>query len=57
MELADTLNWFFGGEVEVKVAEERLELTKGSTTLILTLPEVIGAQGEELPYHIRKPWR
>ena len=46
MELADILNRFFEGVVEVKVDEERLELTKGSETLILTKPKVIGAQNE-----------
>ena len=46
MKLADTLNWFFEGVVEVNIGEDRLELTKGSTTLILTLPEVIGGWNE-----------
>lgn len=55
MELADTLNWFFEGIVEVNV-KDRLELTRGSTTLILTLPKVIGARGEPTLQDICASW-
>ena len=39
-----TLNSFFQGNTEAKVVGDRLEITIGSQTLIISLPEVTGGQ-------------
>lgn len=46
--LSDTLEWFFKEVAGIKVDEKKgeLEITIGTTTLMLTLPEVIGAYNE-----------
>ena len=37
-----TFNSFFQGKAEAKIVGDRLEITIGSQTLIISLPEVIG---------------
>jgi len=37
-----TFNSFFQGNAEAKIVGDRLEITIGSQTLIISLPEVIG---------------
>ena len=40
--LVDRFNKFFEGGGEIKINGNRLEITVGSQTLIVSLPEVIG---------------
>ena len=39
-------NSFFKGSAEIKINGNRLEITIGSQTLIISLPEVIGGQSK-----------
>ena len=40
--LVEEFNWFFKGTAEVIINGNRLEITIGSQTLIISLPEIIG---------------
>jgi len=44
--LLERFNRFFEGSAEVKIVDNKLEITIGSQTLIISLPEVIGAQSK-----------
>ena len=41
-ELLKEFNRFFEGDVKIALSNNRLEITVGSRTLILSLPEIIG---------------
>jgi hypothetical protein len=43
-QLVNEFNRFFEGSAEVRIAKGRLEITIGSQTLIMSLPEIIGVQ-------------
>lgn len=43
-ELLKQFNQFFKGTAKAKIAGQRLEITIGSQTLIISLPEIIGGQ-------------
>ena len=45
-ELIDRFNSFFKGSAEIKLVKNRLEITIGSQTLLIALPEIIGGRGE-----------
>jgi len=47
-DIVKTLNWFMGDVVQAKISEDSRELLliKGSTTLALTIPNVMGAWNE-----------
>ncbi len=40
--LLDRFNSFFTGSAEIKINGNRLEITIGTQTLIVSLPEIIG---------------
>ena len=40
--LLEEFNEFFKGSAEIKTSDGRLEITVGSQTLIVSLPEIIG---------------
>lgn len=44
--LVDRFNKFFEGIAEITINGNRLEITIGKATLIVSLPEVIGAQAK-----------
>ena len=44
--LLDRFNSFFKGSAEAKITNDRLEITIGSQTLVISLPEVIGGQSK-----------
>ena len=48
--IVKTLNWFMGDVVQAKISEDKMNLllTKGTTTLALTIPGVMGAWNEPL---------
>ncbi len=48
-ELVKEFNQFFEGSARIEVKDDRLEITIGSQTLIISLPEVIGVQSKGLP--------
>jgi len=39
-----TFNSFFGGAAKAEIKGNRLEITIGSRTLLISLPEIVGAQ-------------
>lgn len=41
-------NLFFEGSAEAKISGDRLEITIGSQTMLISLPKVIGAQAKDL---------
>lgn len=46
--LVEEFNSFFSGVAEVVVNEDRVEITIGTATLIISLPVVIGTQSTEV---------
>jgi alanine-alpha-ketoisovalerate/valine-pyruvate aminotransferase len=44
--LIDRLNEFFRGDAKIVLEDERIQITIGSKTAILSLPELIGGQNE-----------
>lgn len=46
--LIEEFNKFFAGSAEAKISKGRLEITIGSQTLIIALPEIIGGQSTGL---------
>jgi len=44
--LLEQFNSFFKGSAEVRIIKDRLEITIGSQTLIISLPQIIGGHGE-----------
>lgn len=44
--LLDDFNGFFAGSARVVIADDRMEITIGSQTLIISLPQIIGAQAK-----------
>jgi len=46
IELLNRFNSFFKGSAEAKIIKGRLEITIGSQTLIISLPQIIGGCGE-----------
>ena len=45
--LLKQFNSFFKGSARAKIVGNRLEITIGSQTLIVTLPEIIGGQSKD----------
>ena len=43
--LLEQFNSFFEGKAEAKISGARLEITIGSQTMIVSMPEVIGGHG------------
>ncbi len=48
-ELIDRFNSFFKGSAEARIIKGSLEITIGSRTLIISLPQIIGGRGEGSP--------
>ncbi len=44
--LIDTFNSFFKGSAKATITGNRLEITIGSQTLIISLPEIVGGQSK-----------
>jgi len=44
--LLEEFNSFFNGTASIKITDDRLEITIGSKTLILSLPQIIGIQSK-----------
>ena len=48
--LLDQFNSFFKGSAKAVVNGKRLEITIGSQTLIISLPDIVGAQSKGKSY-------
>ena len=46
--LLEEFNAFFKGSAEVKIKDGRLEITIGTRTMLISLPEAIGGQSTGL---------
>jgi len=48
-ELLERFNSYFEGSAEAKIVKGRLEITIGSQTLLISLPQIVGGYGEGSP--------